>query len=76
MTQNLAALPIGGGEGCSLRAAADWLREEEARRPQKLSKLLLPAPSQLILLGLRGLPCPDPGPGRLRGPVCAPERTR
>lgn len=27
MTQHLAAPPIGGGEGCSLRAAADWLRE-------------------------------------------------
>ena len=30
MTQYLAAPRIGGGEGCSLRAASDWLREEAA----------------------------------------------
>lgn len=44
MTRHLGAPPIGGGEGCSLRLAADWLRGEAARRPPKLSKhLLLPA---------------------------------
>lgn len=61
MTQHLGAPPIGGGEGCSLRAAADWLRGEAARRPQKLSKhRLLPARIPIVA-GTSGPTLPAPG---------------